>query len=170
MLNRRSPTQAGLHAKDEWSTLALIGTLVATLAVLYLAKEIFIPLAFALALSFILAPLVTWLQRIHLGRVPSVLIVMIAVVASTAAVSWMVANQLIDVADHLPAYRENIHNKIQGFRAPATGALGRVEKSVAEIGKELAGTELAEKGRSDVKRASINRDVAITTRPGTKLV
>jgi predicted PurR-regulated permease PerM len=156
MLNRRSPSQA-LRTTDEWSTLALIGTLVATLAVLYLAKDIFIPFALALALSFILAPLATWLQSIHLGRVPSVMVVMIAVVASTAAVSWMVANQLIDVADHLPAYRENIHNKIQGIRAPATGALGRVERSVAEIGKELAGRETGP--------APARRPVATTANP-----
>ena len=50
------------------------------------------------------------------------------------------------MADHLPAYGENIHNKIQGLQAPATGALGRVEKSVAEIGKELAGKALASPG------------------------
>jgi predicted PurR-regulated permease PerM len=136
---RRFPERAG--DSGERSTLALAGTLVATLAVLYLAKDIFIPFAFALALSFILTPPTLWLQRIHLGRVPSVILVMFAVVASTAGVSWMVGNQLIDVADHLPAYSANIHNKIQGLRAPATGALGRVEKSVAAIGKELTATE-----------------------------
>ena len=114
----------------------------ATLAVLYIAKEIFIPFAFALALSFILTPPATWLQRIHLGRVPSVILVMVAVIACTGGVSWMVGNQLIDVADHLPAYSANIHNKIQGLRAPATGALGRVEKSVAAIGKELTAADI----------------------------
>ena len=142
---RRSPQQPGNDG--EWSTLALIGTLVATLAVLYLAKQIFIPFAFALTLSFVLTPPATWLQRIHLGRIPSVMIVMVALVASTGGVSWMVANQLIEVADHLPAYSENIHNKIQGIRAPATGALGRAEKSVAAIGKELAGTDAPGAGR-----------------------
>jgi predicted PurR-regulated permease PerM len=136
ILPRRRSAQTG--GDGEWSTLALFGTLVMALAVLYLAREIFIPFAFALALSFILTPPATWLQRIHLGRVPSVAIVMAAVVASTAGVGWMVANQLVDVADHLPSYSENIHNKIQAFRAPATGVLGRVEKSVAAIGKELA--------------------------------
>jgi predicted PurR-regulated permease PerM len=139
LTRRRSPPNSGDDA--EWSTLALIATLVATLAVLYLAREIFIPFAFALTLSFVLTPPTTWLQRIHLGRVISVIIVMVAAVASTAGVSWMVANQLIDVADHLPAYSENIHNKVQGLRAPATGALGRVEKSVAAIGKVLSGAD-----------------------------
>jgi predicted PurR-regulated permease PerM len=124
--------------RREWSTLAILAFMVATLAVLYLAKEIFIPFAFALALSFILTQPSVWLERIHLGRVPSVLIVVAAVVAATAGVGWIVANQLVEVVDHLPAYGENIHNKIQGIRSPATGALGRVEKSIAEIAKDLA--------------------------------
>jgi predicted PurR-regulated permease PerM len=133
--SRRSSTDS----VTERSTLAIVATLIAVLAVLYMAKEIFIPFAFALALSFILTPPTTWLQKIHLGRVPSVMIVMTGMVAFTGAVSWMVANQLIDVADHLPDYRENISRKIEKIRAPATGAIGRVEKSVADIGKELDG-------------------------------
>jgi predicted PurR-regulated permease PerM len=132
-----------LNDADQFSTLALIGTIVAILAVLYLAREIFIPFAFALALGFILTPVASWLQRIHLGRVPSVMIVMTAVLCVTGLGGWLVANQLIDVVDNLPAYRENIDSKIQKLRAPATGALGRVERSVAEIGKELTGANSA---------------------------
>jgi len=137
--NRRSADQS--HPGDQWSTLALLGTLVAALAILYLAREVFIPFAFALALSMILTPLATWLQRLRFGRVPSVMIVMVSVVSLTGVVSWMVANELIDVVDHLPSYGENIHNKIQRLRAPATGALGRIEKNVAAISKELAGSQ-----------------------------
>jgi len=151
LARRRSPHNSGAD-DGEWSTLALIATLVATLAVLYFAREILIPFVFALTLSFVLTPAATWLQRIHLGRVLSVIVVMVAVVAFTGGVSWMVANQLIDVADNFPSYNENIHNKIQRLRAPATGALGRVEKGVAAIGKELAGTDAADPGRG--RRAS----------------
>lgn len=115
----------------------------AILAVLYLAKDIFIPFAFALALSFILSPAAAWLQRIHLGRVPSVMLVMMAVLAFAGAMGWMVAHQLIDVLDNLPSYRENIHNKMEGIRSPASGTLGRVQRSVSEIGKELTATEPA---------------------------
>ncbi len=135
--NRRSAERPS----DQWSTLTLIGILVAALAILYLAREVFIPFAFALALSLILTPLATWLQRIHIGRVPAVMIVMASVLTLAGGVSWMVANELIDVVDHLPSYRENIHNKIQRLQAPATGALGRVEKNVAAISKELAGKQ-----------------------------
>jgi predicted PurR-regulated permease PerM len=145
---RRSPADRS-NPGEQWSTLTIIGTLIAALAILYLAREVFIPFAFALALSLILTPLATWLQRIRIGRIPSVAIVMVAILTMAGVVSWMVANELIDVVDHLPTYGENIHNKIQRLQAPATGALGRVEKSVAAIGKELEGkqTPPPEKGR-----------------------
>jgi predicted PurR-regulated permease PerM len=162
ILPRRRSAQTG--GDGECSTLVIFGMLVMTLAVLYLARKIFIPFAFALALSFILTPLATWLQRIHLGRVPSVVIVMVAVVASTAGVGWMVANQLVDVADHLPSYSEPIHNKIQALRAPSTGVLGRVEKSVTAIGKELAaGDPPQAKGRRAPTTAANPLPVQVVT-------
>jgi predicted PurR-regulated permease PerM len=145
--NRRSADRS--NPTDQWSTLVLIGTLIASLAILYLAREVFIPFAFALALSLILTPLATWLQRARMGRVPSVTIVMVAVITLAGVVSWMVANELIDVVDNLPLYSENIHNKVQRLQAPATGTLGRVEKNVAAISKELAGkqTTAPDRGR-----------------------
>jgi len=167
--NQRLAQPNGRRVVEEWSTLVVIGTLVATLAVLYLAREIFIPLAFALALSFMLTPLAQGLQRIHLGRVPSVMIVMFAVVALTGAVSWMVGKQLIDVVNNLPSYSEHIRTKMQGLRAPSTGALGRVEKSVAAIGKELAGPETAAAGRGRRPQATPDNPLpvqVVTPEPG----
>ena len=43
-----------------------------TIAALYFAREILIPLAFALILTFVLTPVVALLQRSRIGRVPSV--------------------------------------------------------------------------------------------------
>jgi len=138
MLPYRRPVER-TNPSDQWSTLTVAGTLVGALAILYLAREVFIPFAFALALSLILSPLTTWLQRLRFGRVPAVMFTIVLVVAVTGVVGWMVGNELIDVIDHLPSYGANIHNKIQGLRSPATGTLGRVEKNVAAITKELAG-------------------------------
>ena len=48
---------------------------------LYWAQKIFIPVALAVFLTFLLAPLVTILQRRGLGRTPStILVVLLAVV------------------------------------------------------------------------------------------
>jgi hypothetical protein len=53
-----------------------------TIAALYFAREILIPFAFALTLTFLLAPVVALLQRLHTGRVVSVLSVLVSIVAA----------------------------------------------------------------------------------------
>ena len=41
------------------------------MAVLYLARDILIPLAFAITLALILSPAVGWLQKLHIRRFPA---------------------------------------------------------------------------------------------------
>ncbi len=48
-------------------------------------------------------------------------------------------NQLVDVANQLPQYQQNIHAKIEAFHLPATGQMGRAAQSVKEIEQELTG-------------------------------
>src|SRR5580698_7031570 len=57
-----------------WNTRPLV-ILAVVVVVMYLASEVLIPLAFALVLSLILTPPVNWLQRLHFGRAPAVLVV-----------------------------------------------------------------------------------------------
>jgi hypothetical protein len=44
---------------------------------------------------------------------------------------------LVDVANQLPLYRQNIHAKIEALHFPATGQVGLAAKSVKEIAQEL---------------------------------
>ncbi len=108
-----------------------------TIAALYFAREILIPFAFALTLTFLLTPVVALLQRLHAGRVASVLTTVLVSVAVAGGIGWIIANQLVDVANQLPSYRQNIHAKIEAFHLPATGQLGQAAKSVQEIVQEL---------------------------------
>ena len=66
----KSPVSSGIRN---------IAILVAVVAVLYLAREILIPLAFAVTVSLILAPAIARLEKLRLGRVPAVLLVMVIV-------------------------------------------------------------------------------------------
>jgi predicted PurR-regulated permease PerM len=115
-----------------------IAILVAVVAVLYLAREILIPLAFAVTLSLILAPAIAWLEKLRLGRVPAALLVMALAMAGAGAIGWVIFNDLVDVANQLPEYQQNIHKKLEAIRAPGTGAVGRAAASVKALGKELA--------------------------------
>jgi predicted PurR-regulated permease PerM len=111
--------------------------LFAAVAALYFARDILIPFAFALTLTFLLTPVVALLQRLHIGRVLSVLATVLVSITVAAGIAWTIANQLVDVANQLPLYRQNIHAKIAAFHIPATGQLGQASASVQEIVQEV---------------------------------
>jgi len=57
--------------------------------------------------------------------------------AAVAGISYVIFNQVVQVATELPSYQENIDNKIRALRMRDTGALSRAAKSVQKLGKEL---------------------------------
>jgi hypothetical protein len=130
---------AGLAARPKLRGDAGAIVLFGTIAALYFAREILIPFAFALILTFLLTPVVALLQRLRAGRVVSVLTTVLVSIAVVGGIGWIIANQLVDVANQLPLYRQNIHAKIEAFHIPATGQLGQAAESVQEIVRELTG-------------------------------
>src|ERR1022692_4208764 len=111
--------------------------LIGTTAALYFAREILVPFAFALTLTFLLTPVVARLQKLHAGRVVSVLATVVVSIAVAGGIGWIIATQLVDVANQLPLYSHNIHAKIEAFHLPVTGQLGRAAKSVEDLVQEL---------------------------------
>jgi predicted PurR-regulated permease PerM len=154
MKHDQPPARSGGTAKLRGDTGAIV--LLGTIAALYFAREILIPLAFALTLTFLLTPAVVVLQRLHAGRVVSVLTTVLVSVAIIGGITWVIATQLVDVANQLPLYSQNIHAKIEAFHLPATGQLGRAAKSVEDLVQELTGPAmlspaLASQGRKQNK-------------------
>jgi len=123
------------------SGIRIAAILIGVIAVLYLARDILIPLAFAITLTLVLAPAVGWLQKLHIGRFPAVLLVMLVSVGVAGGIGYVIFNQLLQVVNDLPSYRENIDSKIKTLRTPNQGALGRAAQSVKELGKELAAAQ-----------------------------
>jgi predicted PurR-regulated permease PerM len=91
---------------------------------MYLAREVLIPLAFALVLSLIWTPPVNWLQKLHIRRAPAVLIVVVLSLGVAGDVGWIILNQLIAVVNELPNYRQNIHEKMISLKSSSKGSLG----------------------------------------------
>jgi predicted PurR-regulated permease PerM len=129
------PTRLGATAKLRGDASAIV--LLGTIAALYFAREILIPLAFALTLTFLLAPAVGLLQKLHIGRIASVLTTVLVSVGVIGGISWIIATQLVDVANQFPLYSQNIHARIEAFHLPPTGQLGRAAKSVEDLVQEL---------------------------------
>jgi predicted PurR-regulated permease PerM len=127
------PTRRGLFASEP---ILLLATVIATL---YLGRAILIPFALALTLNFLLAPAVIYLHRFKIRRVPAVIIVVVIAGALIGGVGWVMLRQLLLIADQLPDYRENLHQKITQLHAPATGHFGKAINGVREMGQEFYG-------------------------------
>lgn len=106
-------------------------------AVLYLARDLLIPLALAILLSFLLAPGVARLEHWRLGRVPATVAVVLCSFLIIGALSWVVGHQLIGLANRLPEYKNNIRTKIEAVRDTPSGSFGRAAEAIRELGVEL---------------------------------
>ena len=73
--------------------------MVVVVGALYLGSDILIPLALAILLSFMLAPVAIRLRRLGLGRIPAVLAVVLLLFIALLGLGAIVANQVVHLAD-----------------------------------------------------------------------
>jgi predicted PurR-regulated permease PerM len=106
---------------------------------LYFGREVFVPIALAILLSFVLAPLVRLLQRAHIPRAISVLSVVLFAFTSIFALGGVIATQLAELAGDLPRYEFTMREKIKSLRGTAapSGTLERAADVLQDLGKEL---------------------------------
>jgi predicted PurR-regulated permease PerM len=106
---------------------------------LYFGREIIIPIALAILLSFVLAPLVGLLQRIRVPRGLAVVSVVMLAFTFIFAMGSLLASQLTQLAGDLPRYQSTISEKIQSFRdtTAGRGTLERASGMLKDLSKEL---------------------------------
>ena len=109
------------------------------ISMLYFGRDIFVAVALAILLSFVLAPLVNLLQRIRVPRGLSVVSVVILAFALIFAMGSLLAGQLSQLAGDLPNYQSTISQKIQSFRDAKAGSktLERASDMLKDLSKEL---------------------------------
>ena len=106
---------------------------------LYLGREVFVPIALAILLSFVLAPLVGLLQRWHVPRVVAVVGVVVLAFVGIFALGGVIAAQVTELAGDLPRYQVTMREKIRSLRGAAatSGTLERAADVLQDLGKEL---------------------------------
>ena len=106
---------------------------------LYFGREVFIPIALAILLSFVLAPLVRLLQRWRIPRGLSVISVVFIAFMSIFALGGVIATQVAELAGDLPQYQFTMREKIKSLRGTAatSGTLERAADVLQDLGKEL---------------------------------
>ncbi|MGH1570930.1 AI-2E family transporter [Methylobacterium sp. P31] len=113
------------------SGLGTTAVLVLVVAVLHFGREIFIPIALAVLLGFLLAPAVRFLRG-FLGRVLAVLVTVTVALGILAAVAGVIGMQVAQLATDLPYYQQAIGQKVQGLQE---GALGRVSELLNQLNR-----------------------------------
>ena len=111
--------------------------------ILYFARDLLIPLTFALTLSFLLAPAVARLERRRVPRILAVALIGIVAFLSIFSVGYVVSSQLLNVARTLPAYRLNIQRKMATVHSPAEQSLEKAFTAVEDISGDIATTTTA---------------------------
>jgi predicted PurR-regulated permease PerM len=123
---------ARILAKFWYLTVAVLAV-----AILYLAKILFLPLAFAVLFAFLLAPVVALLERFRLPRGLAAAIVIVGFSSLLAGVAGLLFTQLVSIANDLPIYRDNITQKIETIHSPSNSAIGRAQEEVEELSEEV---------------------------------
>ncbi|TCR63173.1 AI-2E family transporter [Bosea sp. BK604] len=116
--------------------LALVTLIVWTL---YIGREVFVPVALAVLLSFVLAPAIRLLRRVRVPRAVAVVGVVIVAFAAIGLLALLMMSQVNQLAADLPRYQLTIRDKITSLRGSAAGtsALERAAGMLQDLGKEL---------------------------------
>ena len=119
------------------------GGVVLAIVGLYFGRDIFVPFAVAVLLSFALAPLIEWLRRRGLPRIAAVLLAVALAFTVLGGIGVVVGSQFVQLADNLPTYQQTITHKIRALRSSTSGN-GLVEKitqTLEGVSQELAAAE-----------------------------
>ena len=115
-------------------------------ALLYFTRDILVPIALALLLSFALAPLVRLLQRLKLPRALAVIGAVATAVAITVALAMMVMVEVNQLADDLPRYQSTLTEKIHNLRDTVgrAGLLKNASSMLKNLDRELKAKDQGE--------------------------
>lgn len=136
---RNSLQGAPAPAYRSHSPIPTLVTFIGVVAVLYLAREVFLPIAIALLLTFALAPVVSALRRLRMPRVVAVLVTVLVTFCVIGVFSLIVALQVGELARHLPTYQSNIVTKIKTLKegGEENGIIDRITRTIERINKEM---------------------------------
>ncbi|HEY2786152.1 MAG TPA: AI-2E family transporter [Fimbriiglobus sp.] len=136
----RSPTNPPWqHALLGFSGLAIVLLLT---GVLYWARAIFIPLAMAVFLAYVLSPVVRYLKRMGLPRGPAVILTVAAAVILAIGTGWVLAQQVASLTLTLPDHRDRIVQRISAIKGILTsGETNRLGQLIDEVGKSIDPTK-----------------------------
>jgi len=103
------------------------------LALLHFGQDFLEPLALALILSLVIAPLVRQISRTGLGHLPATLISVLLAAVCVVGVSAILASQMVAVTADLPQYRVAIQDKLESVREMTERPFARLQAELKAV-------------------------------------
>lgn len=131
-------------------------------AALVVGSAIFIPLAIAIIIAFILAPLVRWLTARHVPQPVAAVGVLAAAILMLGLLSFAVSAQLLSLTADLGSYKQNLVEKVRTV-ADMSRSDGLIKRAVTAV--ESLGTDIEQELGRGVSRGS--DPLVVTQQQGT---
>jgi predicted PurR-regulated permease PerM len=106
---------------------------IAVLAVLYVGREVLIPVTLAVVLSLAIAPVVRALKRRGLGQVPAVLSAVAVLSLLLLGLATLIGMQAVELADSMPQYQSTLGAKVEVLREATVGRVESMQGSAGRI-------------------------------------
>jgi len=147
--------------------LPTVATIVTAVAALYFGREVFLPIAIALLLTFALAPVVSALKRVGLPRLPAVIVSVLGAFAALALFTFIVATQVSELAQNIPLYQSNILTKVRSLKETGVGGgiVARLSAVIERVGQEIDRQEPPQPTADQPKREPLPVEIVARERP-----
>ena len=131
-----------LASSSDARTATLQGLLIGAIVIagLYVGREVLLPLALAIVLSFVLTPPLLLLRKIKVPRVLAVTIVVTTAFGIIFGLGWLMSREATDLAAELPNYRATLSEKIKSFRESTSesSVLTKAGDVLSDLQQELS--------------------------------
>lgn len=131
------------RSNSSGSQLTTMAAFVIVTGILYLGRDVLVPVALSVLLSFLLAPGVRWLERRRFPRVLATTVMVGLACCVIAGLVWITVAQFLNFAASLPEYKTNIQSKISLLRSDPQSSLSKARQTIDEIGTEMAKQDAA---------------------------
>jgi predicted PurR-regulated permease PerM len=158
----------------ETARLLRIVTFVVVVASLYFGRSVFIPLALALLLSLLLAPVMTSVAKLGLPRLASILLIALGLSVLAFGFAWKLTVELTDLAGQLPGYKTILEEKVHVLSGLRNSNFSKVSETFGDLEKDLtkAGSEAPEQGHSKklLPGSSVDRPLTVEVVPQSNTI
>ena len=130
----------GVRGAEPLGLLTSLAIAAFAVAALYFARELFVPLALAIMLSFVLTPPLLFLRRLKVPRILAVGLVVATAFAIIGALGWMMSREATNLAADLPSYQTTLSKKIESFRESTSesGVLKKAGEVLSNLQQQLS--------------------------------